>query len=536
MWQLEVSNIAGIRDGEPTVEPGINAVQASNWQGKTSLVTAIRTALGGSVTSTMLTDGTDEGYVRLATPDRTYERRLQRADETVATTGQPYLTDERQQAVAELFAFLDEHNRIRTAVRDGEDLTPHLTEPLEREDIEGQIRRLQSERETVESELDRARQAAEKLPAKAETVSRLETKLAELEAESDDLRSDTEENGEQSELRERLKQARREREQVSQRVNRLEGKIESLEAQIADKERELEELTVSADPDLPETLAEKETALREIEQEIETLEGLYNATKNVLDQGHLDVVADVDRRIDSDYLTCWVCGSDTTRGDIERQMDGLSEAITDRRGERSKLQSTVSELQERQRKTKQKRRRKQSLEDGLNDLRTNLADSREELSNAEDELAERSERLETLETKVQETDDRRQSLDQELARTETKLDRHREERAELESQAQRREQLQERLESLSGQIEALRSRRERVIGRARTAFTEALEDVVDRFDPSFERARLKQHVDPDSGRTEQLELLIARDGREISVDALSEGEVELIGLIASLAG
>jgi chromosome segregation ATPase len=536
MWDLEISNIAGIRNGEPTVEPGINAVQASNWQGKTSLVTALRTVLGGSVTSATLTDGTAEGHVRLQTQDQEYERALRRTGETVVADGYPYLTDERERAAAELFAFLDERNRIRRVVREGDDLTPHLVEPLEQEDIEGQIAQLKAERETVESELDRAQQAAEKLPTKTDAINKLESELEELRAEVDTLDGDTGEGGDQTELRSELTQARREREQTSQRVNRLEGKIESLEAQISEKESELEELTVSADPDLPETLAEKERALRDIDQEIETLEALYNATKQVLDQGHLDVVSDVERRIDSDYLTCWVCGSDTTRDDIEQQMDGLSDAISDRRAQRSELQSTVSELQDKQRETEQQRRRKQSLEDGLSELRTNLVDSREELSQAENELAECSERVETLEARVQETDDRRKSLDQEIARTETKLERHREEREQLESQAQQREQLQERLDSLSDEIETLRSRHERVIRTARNAFTEALEDVVDKFNPSFERARLKQHVDPDSGRTEQLELLIARDGREISVDALSEGEVELIGLIAALAG
>ncbi len=536
MWELEISNIAGIHTGEPTIKPGINAVQASNWQGKTSLVTALRTVLGATVTSTTLTDGADSGYVRLQTPDHVYERRLQRTGESVTAEGEPYLTTEQQQVAAELFAFLDEHNRIRTAVREGEDLTPHLIEPLEREDIEGQIRRLKSERETVESDLDRAQQAAEELPAKTEAVRKLETELAELEAEINDLEGDTTGSGEQEELREELTRARREREQVDQRVNRLEGKIESLESQIEDKESELEALTVSTAPNLSEELENKQTALREVDQEIETLEALYNATNKVLDGGHLDLVADVDRRIDTDHLSCWICDSETTRDDIEGQLDGLSDSISDRRDRRSELQSTVSDLQDKQRTIEQTRRRKQSLENSLNTLQTNLEDSQEELSDAKEELAEHTERIETLESQVQESDDRRKSLEQEIARTETKLERQREQQTQLESRAQQRDQLQDRFDSLSEEIEELRSRRERVIRTARTAFDEALEDVVAKFNPSFERARLKNHVDPDSGRTEQLELVIARDGREISVDALSEGEVELIGLIAVLAG
>jgi DNA repair exonuclease SbcCD ATPase subunit len=217
-------------------------------------------------------------------------------------------------------------------------------------------------------------------------------------------------------------------------------------------------------------------------------------------------------------------------------MEGLSDAISERREQRSTLQSTVSDLEAKQRETEKQRRRKQSLEEDLDTLRTNLADSREELTAAEEELAEQIERIEELESQVQETDDRRKSLEQEIGRTEATLESRRADHADLESRAKQRDPLQERYESLSEEIEELRSRREKVIRTARTAFDEALEDVVEKFDPSFERARLKNHVDPDSGRTGQLELIIARDGREISVDALSEGEVELIGLIAALAG
>lgn len=536
MWELDISNIAGIHKGEAIIQPGINAVQASNWQGKTSLITALRTALGGQVANLTLTDGADSGSVQLKTPEDVYDRRLQRSGESVTADGKPYLTTEQEQIVAELFAFLDEQNRIRTAVREGKDLTPHLIEPLEREDIEGQIRDLKSERASVKSELDRAQQAAEQLPAKTETINKLKSELAELEDEMKDLEGETTETGTEEELRNKLTLARREREQVSQRVNRLEGKIESLESQIEDKENELEDMTVTDTPNLTGKLDEKRAKLRQTNQEIETLESLYNATQDVLHGDHLDLVADIDRRIEGDQLSCWVCGSDTTREVVKARMEELSDMINERREQHSEIQSVVSELETEQRETNQKRRRKQSLEKKLNTLRTNLADSREELTAAKAELDEHIDRIEELESKVQETDNQRKSLEQKIARKEAKLKNQRQKQTELESRAEQRDQLQERYESISKEIEGLRSRRKEVIGTARTAFEEALEDVVEKFNPSFERARLKDHVDPDSGRTEQLELTIARDGREISIDALSEGEVELIGLIAALAG
>ena len=538
MWNLEISNVAGIRNGAPTFKPGINAVQASNWQGKTSLVTAVRTVMGGSVTPSTLTDGVTEGHVQLREPDseQEYDRHLKRTGTTVTAHGEPYLTDDQQQAAAELFAFLDEHNDIRTAVRNGADLTPYLIEPLKREDIDGQISALKSERERVESELESAREAAGKVSEKTAAISRLEAELDELQADLDDVGGDNINSGEQTELREELTQARREREQVNQRVNRLERKIESLETQIEETETELAELSVPEQADYEAQVDQKQADLRELEAEIETLESLYNATSRVLEEGQLDLVAEVDRRIDSDRLACFACGNETTRDEMKAQMDELSTAVTERREQRASLRETVSDLQSKQREIEQARRRKQSLKTDLDDLQTNLVDSREELASSRDELAERTERVEELEAQVAETDDRRKSLEQEIARTETKLARLREEKEALTERADRREQLKERIDALSEEIESLRSRRERVIRTARNAFEEALEDVVAKFNPSFESARLDNHVDPETGRTEQLELVIARDGREISVDALSEGEVELIGLIAALAG
>jgi len=535
MWSLEISNVAGIRNGNATLEPGTNAVQASNWQGKTSLILAIRSVLGASVGPDTLTNGADSGYIHLQTGDNEYERRLERTGDSVSVEGNPYLVDEDQQAAAELFAFLDETNAVRTAVREGNDLTPLLIEPLKREDIEGQINELKSQRKSVEVELERANEAAEQLPTKIGDINELETEISELKTQLEELEGESGDSGEQEQLRAELKQARRKREQVSQRINRLEGKISSLESQIDKKEDELESLTIPSKSNLSEKLNDNRSKLHEVEQEIEILESLYNATNTVLDGDHLDLLADVDRQIDDDYLSCWVCGTETTRKTVEARMKEISEMIADRRDCRSELQTTVSDLETTQNDIDRKRRQKSSLEESLDRLRTDLAESKDELTAANEELEEHTERVETLETQVEESDDRRKSIEKEIAQMEAKLEELQNKKHSLEQRAEKRNQLKKEVDELSDEIESLRSRRESVIQAARDAFDEALEDVVAKFNPSFEKARLEKHVD-NSGRTTQLELVIARDGREISVNALSEGEVELIGLIASLAG
>ena len=535
MWQIEISNVAGIRNGTTTVQRGANAVQASNWQGKTSLITAIKTVLSGSVTSATLTNQADSGYIRLRTPENEYECQLHRAGESVKMEGETYLDEEQHQAAAELYAFLDESNAVRTAVREGKDLTPHLIEPLKRENIEDQINELKSRRETVEAELDRAKTAAEKLPSKIEKIDTLQSDLSELKTNLDDLEGNPKDTGEQEKLRKELKQARRKREQVRQRINRLEGKISSLESQIDEKEENLESLSIPSESNLSERLSSKRSRLRQINREIETLEALYNATETVLDGDHLDLLADIDRQIDDDHLSCWVCGNNTTRDTVESRMGEIGEMIAERQDRSSELQTAVSDLENRQNNIERKRNEKTSLEESLDRLQTNLRDSQDEITAAKEKLQEHTERVDKLENQVEETDDRRKSIEKKIAQTEAELDTLQDEKESLQTRAENHDQLNKEIDELSENIEALRSRRQDVIRSARIAFDEALEDVVAKFNPSFEKARLQKHVD-ESGRTTQLELVIARDGQEISVDSLSEGEVELIGFIAALAG
>lgn len=535
MWEIEISNVAGIRNGTTTLEPGANAVQASNWQGKTSFIIAIKTVLTGSVTSATLTNGADSGYIRLQTPDNEYECQLQRTGGSVEIEGRTHLNEGQHRAAAELYAFLDETNAVRTAVREGSDLTPHLIEPLKRENIEAQINELKSKRETVEAEFDRSKKAAKKLPDIIENIDELESKLSELKTELDDLEGDQNDTGEQEKLRNELKRARRKREQINQRINRLEGKTSSLRSQIDEKEEELESLSIPSESNLTEKINNKRSRLRDIDQEIETLEALYNATKTVLDGDHLELLTDVDREIDEYHLSCWICGSDTTRESVKSSMEEIDEMIEERRDRYSKLQSTVSDLENRQNNIDRKRRQKTSLEEKIDSLQTNLADSQDEINAAKEELEEHTERVDKLENQVEETDDQRKSLEKDIAQKETELHDLQEKRESLQKRAEKRDRLENEIDELSEEIETLRSRRQDVIRSARVAFDEALEDIVAKFNPSFEKARLEKHVD-ESGRTTQLELVIARDGQEISVDALSEGEVELIGFIAALAG
>jgi len=536
MWNIEISNVGGIRAASPALTPGVNAVQASNWQGKTSFVTAIRTVLGSEQYDSVLTEGASEGSVRLDTPDTVAEVTLTRRGDTVVLDGTPYLTDSQDILCAELFAFLDERNPVRAAVRNGDDLTGQLIEPLEQEDIGGQIQSLKTERQRVETELDEAERAKGKIPETEQQIATLKEKLAEIEGELAELKGTEDQAGDQEDLRATLTEKRQSKQRAKQRRSRLEQKIESVETQLAEKEAELEELSVPSAPELSERLETKRAELSSVEQKIETLETLYNVNKRILEKDQIDLVTEVTRQLDTDRLSCWVCGNETSRDELEQQMPALDDAVQQWRSKRQTLESDVEKLRSKQQSIDRKRRQKRSLADEIDSLQVTLDESRNELESSRERLVELSADVDRLAEQVSETDDRRESLEQSLARTEAELSDLRERQERLEQEAAATEQLRERRVELSDEIESLRSRRERVIETAREAFESALTDVVEQFDPSFESARLKKHVEEDTGKTERLELIIARDGQEISVDALSEGEVELVGIIAALAG
>jgi hypothetical protein len=118
------------------------------------------------------------------------------------------------------------------------------------------------------------------------------------------------------------------------------------------------------------------------------------------------------------------------------------------------------------------------------------------------------------------------SIESDIKYTKEKLSDLRSDVETLEQRANQQSTLVDERESLSAEIESLRTRRERMKSETREAFSEAISEIIDTFDTSYENARLTSNFD----------LVVARDGREAPLDALSEGEIVLLGLVAALAG
>ncbi|CAI49796.1 Smc-like protein Sph1 [Natronomonas pharaonis DSM 2160] len=519
-WKLEIENIAGIRSGAATIEPGLNVVHAENWQGKSSFLKSIRTVFG---TANPITESCDEGYVELREEETTTTVRLTRADGRIIREGDPVLETPYDRRRAILFAFLGEENEIRRAVRRGEDLEDELTAPLDLQNIDEQITALTEKREDIERQLEQAERAADDAIDLEQRVQELSAELEELRSERSSMEThgDSDSGSTTQALADKQAQLERQRNRKSRlesTVQRVEDRLTELDA--AESGIDVPEAAVG------EELATVETELRRLNSDIDLLQSLYSANHRLLEEDRLELVADIDRSIAGDVVSCWVCGADSDRETIESYVTALGERLSDARAERDELQQRHEELKSRREQRQEAEKRLQEIRDQQSELERQLEEKRESLADVEERIEELEDKVEALESEAEAASEQRTDIESEIKFTETKLEETKASLEEKRDTADRRPELEARRDELTAEITDLRTEKKTTKRRLRTEFEDAVDDVIERFETGFEKARL----------TDSFNLVVARDGREASLDALSEGERELLGLLVALAG
>lgn len=544
MWDLDVENIGGIRTGNAALSPGLNTVQASNFQGKSSFIAAIQTAVG---TTGMfdkphpLTEGEERGSVNLDADGDEYDVTLSReAVDTVTRHGNPYLTDETDRVCAHLFAFLGEDNPIRSAVRNDEDLTEFLQAPLNIEDINAQIVELQKKRRDVKDDLREAEQSTNKLPTVQEDITQLEQQLETLRDQRDELAAEAPEETESGDLSDKLGRKQGSLESARKTISRLESKISRREEALDEKQAELDDLEIPAEPELNADINEKEAQINDLKLQIDLLQDLHRANQQILAEGEVELVTTVDRGIDADTIDCWVCGNKTAAADIEERLDALQQKIDSLRGERSDIEAEVEDIKQTKRAIRQKKNERDQLQDAIGKIKGDIREAQADLTQAE----ERKERLETevdeLKTEVEEAEEELNEaltdIKAEISNKEQELDRKKAQIDDLEAEAEKIDDLEAEHDELREEIEALRQRKNNKQRELVDQFNDALGDVIDRFAPGFDGGQLVPKTPTEGGDIEEFELNIVREGHETTLDTLSEGEQELVGIVVAIAG
>jgi chromosome segregation ATPase len=544
MWQVSVSNVGGIYEATAKLENGVNIVQASNFSGKSSFMSAIQTVMGttGIFNSRHpLTEGKESGGVELSSEELTHSISLERSStDEVVRRGSPVLENDADQMCARLFAFLGEDNPIRSRVREQEDLTELLQAPLDLENIDEQIATLKRKRGSKQEEIQTAQQAKENIPAVKEAITTLEEEIDALRQKRNEVENRVgDEITDNESLSDDLAARRSEVSTLERRISRLQSQLAETETKLEEKQAEKERLDVPEQPEANTDVEKKQQRADEISLQVDLLEGLHRANQRVIEEDELSLVTSIDRTIIEDEFDCWICGESTTTEKIETRLSALESKIETLREERSTLTDEIEALEKKQREYREKKRQITAIEEEIgelsakrDDLRRDLTQTRERKTKVEDQVSELEADLEQAETELsEELTDIKSDIKLKTQELETQQNRLQE----LESKQDNVEELREEINIIEDEIEALKERKESKQRELKSQFDEAMATALDHFAPGFDGARLDIKVNSEN-EIESFDLIVARDGRETTIDTLSEAERELVGIVVAIAG
>jgi DNA repair exonuclease SbcCD ATPase subunit len=576
--RISVRNIGGIDEAEVDFEPGVTVLAGRNATNRTSLLQAIMAALGSDNVS--MKGDAEEAHVELTIGEETYTRTLQRRNEAVQTSGDPYLDDP---TVADLFAFLLESNEARRAVVTDADLRDLIMRPVDTDEIQAEIDRLVEERQELSEEIDELDSLKDRLPSLEEkrtrlrnqieeTTSELEALEEQIESKDADVEQSREEQAELEAKLEELRETRSDLEDVRYELETEEDSLQSLRAEKQDVESEYEELPETPAGDLEEiesridTLRTRkqslESELNELQSVIgfnqEMLEESGDEVSDALRDGDRDGEGVTDELLPDDSVTCWTCGSEVDAAQIESTIEKLRSLSQETVSEINDIDDELEELKGKRRDRKDQQRRRERLDRRKRELEDEIEETEVRIERLSERREDLREEIETVEGEIEELEDdsyeevldlhkEANQLEYDLGTLETDLERVEDNIETIEERLEGEAELEARKDEVSEEIQELRTKIERIEQQAIEAFNEHMETVLDRLEYD-NLARIWLELTEKRVREGRrkvtksvFDLHIIRQTEsgttyEDTVDHLSESEREVTGLIFALAG
>lgn len=552
MWKFTITNIAGIRFGEATLNEGTNIVQGSNFRGKTSFIKAIQTVSGTSGWSGQphpLTEGCEEGTVRLESEKTgSIEARLVKNNGNVTQSGETLLESEVDITCARLFAYLDDENPIRSAVREGDNtrLTKLLQSPLKLENIEEKIETLRLERKRVQREIEDLKASQQRLTSLRQEVTKLENELDRLEETRDHLEAKSDQTEEQASLNEDLSKKQTALQTTEKEINRLTSRLSRLEERRDEVKAELQELEEIEDPESHSSIEELQSQIEEVDLQLQMISDIHRSNQQMLQEENiLEQLTEVRHRVGSegDEIECWVCGQTAFIEDIENNLETIDNLRNELLNRKQSLEMQRKSLNENRRMFERNQRRRSELQEEHQNLGVEIEETQQEINSA---TLRKEELAETVEEMKEEFESVSEKIDEELTQVKTdigsvqqQIKYQTDQIEELNNSVQDLEELQQSEKALSERIESLRERREIKQLELIERFDSAITKVINRFAPGFENAYLERKTHQD-GSLATFEIRLSRqvDGvsQPSSIDQLSEAERELVGIVTALSG
>lgn len=393
-----------------------------------------------------------------------------------------------------------------------------------------------------------------------------------MELESAD--ADIEETREdKSELEDKLDELREKRSDLDNVRYDIETERESLES-LKQERRELE----SEHDELPETpvgeIKELKADIRRLREQKQTLESdmtelqsVIGFNEEVLEDADSSTFAPLagddrenvtDQLLDDDEVTCWTCGSEVKRDQIEATVNQLRELRRSKVNEVKDLADEIDSLTDEKRDFEQAQQKRDQLERRLATIEDDIEQSEQVIDRLQDEREELTDNIEEVEAEVDELEDEEFSavldlhkeanqLEYELGKLENDVERIDSNISEIEDRIAREVDIDEQLQGVNTEIEDLRTRIERIEEEAIDQFNKHMDTVLEILDyTNLDRIWLERVEEvAREGRRKVtksvFELHVIRSSAsgaayEDSVDHLSESERDVTGLVFALAG
>lgn len=567
-------NIGGLATCEVDFEPGVTVLEGRNATGRTSLLTGIAGALGGSAPS--LRSDADDGVVELQLDGRTNTRTYERTANGVRVTGTP-LTE--RDDLVDLFVCLTESNPARRAIVQDGNLREIIMRPVDTGAVQRRIEELQSKRNQLGR---RIREIEDRLDSRPQLETRcdgLERELEDVQQELADLREHLEEFDTSPDEAEAVEEALRSLEERNQELTSVQNRIQTQQDTITALKDEQRNLQTEADSieaseeefsQIETTLSELTTRERSLATTINDLSAIVDFNADLVSgDGLTEITGEEPSQSPAAKLNpmgesvhCWTCGSQVQRSDIADRLDELRRVVDEKRQERSDVQSRIEELRSRKQTLQEQLDRQAEVERQLTEINEEIDRREASLESLRAERADIRDRLAELEAYVEERENiqerelveqyqRVSELEYERGQLEEELAAVREKLAELDRLDGEYDQLQAQQQEVRDELASERTQIRDLETTAIEAFNEHMAEVLDilayqniarvwierKEGAEFESS----HGGYRGGSATQFDLHVVREtedgsGYEDSITNLSESEREVIGLVVALAG
>lgn len=570
---VSVTNIGGIDSTSVELAPGVNVLAGRNATNRTSFLQALMAACGS--TDVAMKGDADNAEVTLEIGEQTYRRALTRQNGSIRFDGDPYLEDSE---VADLFAFLLESNEARQAVTTGENLRDIIMRPVDLDEIQAEIARLESRKDEIDAEIEEIEQRKQTLPQLESRQNQLEEELAETrqeltekEAKIDDVDADVRTQQEEQETLEEklegLRETRNKLEDLRYDIDTERESIKSLKQDRATAKDELESLSETPQGEIEEIdteLNRLRERKRHLDSEIHSLQNTIQFNENMLDGERSDVydaMADDGDTLDEllqDDIVCWTCGSEVPREQIDDTLSDLRNLRQEKLSTKNDITDQLSQLKSDKQSLEQQQERRDRYQRQLSQIETEIQQREERVEQLKNKREDLEAEITELETAVEKLESKKydeilelhreaNQLEYDIGRLETDLEDVEAEIDTIEQRLDVKSELEAERSQVADELTELRTRVESLESEAVEGFNQHMSEVLDTLDyDNLERIwieRVQREVRDGRRKTTKsfFELHVIRTSPsgttyEDTVSHLSESEREVIGLVFALAG